>query len=704
MEAVETHVRPLNLFMWGTPVEKLPPIGTKCGRFADMWRFLEALDTSFDLILRECQALWEHPVFASYRQEPICQCVLNKHQFNVLRYGVVLDVEQRLVLLEAPRDCADSGEKIKRERNAVLLLSSQDITNPSFEHSLMREYNLVVIQLPSEAEVERNKDSYPKPKLLFRLVFRNEAYLEAMLASKCDMFPLFRLHGVFVSYHYYDIVKDARRSHVIDSSDVKPTAQHAASFSAEHKTLVQLLDAWVKLNEGIIPDWDTEESIGVDLVTLFSLQDLVGGGVLTQKTDIARTNDEHLPQLDRRIRLNYISNAPRLQGRIQIVSREPGIIQKWRAGAFNLSYYDIQKVSENHVELRENHTNCVRMILRPSRSAENTLQDGEICAFKPHESTYVNLQRVYRTPAAECLRLWILKGLITAELHNVHALLLELDSLQVLGQCAGILWDTDESSTEHCSNEAKFHVCKIVLETIEDYLQHSGVIWQVTLAVFKEPRFQMVEVCRDILRTIQESKARRELDLYAEYHRELKVQETENKTLNRNQQQASPDEALVVAQNASAALAPYNPAAVALLPRNLFLKPTTSSQILEKAERDGLRISDATLYPIFKKLCKPRADSIPVKEIVQLLVDKLDEKGENVKKFFFEKHPLLVLDHCGIPSDEKRVERFVMGFCLKKYTKKCSISPCEVCGAPKEKPPALSYVEFSMMMLAFAYL
>lgn len=761
MEPTQNTAATLSPFMWQSPTRLVCTPGSAPGAVGDWRQYISDLNVNFDLVVQEMAAPYEHPIHDVFQTHPVHTCAINKRQFDVLRYGMVLDKEQRLVIVEAPRDCADSGARVTREYGAIFKrrLDNTEIS----KHPLLPEYSLVVMRVPTDEAATAGAI----PELLFRVVFRNEAYNEASccLSEFSASFPLFRLRSVAVPSRVYECMEE------VD----KYRAHHPGFFTAQDGTVLpnpnveqalhtgilrDLCDAWVSVVNGIAPQWVREKGLGPDVVALFlkthratstgGLQEEPGQGV-----------QGSTPLLDNRVRMHYSSNFRRMQQRVRVIPREPGLVTRWRDGEFDVPAFQIMQPGKikraSAVLLAEpviGPEQCARMLMRLTRGGENNMEDGEICAFIPYEHEYAT-QHVYRTRAAEKLRLWVLKGLMTAELNNVHSVLVEVDPTMILAQAVGLLHGEETDGEGHAADancptykrkrEAMFHVCKIVVETVEDYVQHSGVVWQVTLAVNEEGvAAKTAELCEKILLLTQTSKARIEDLEMARCNRSDHGEdsgddvgattEEDNKGKEKERAGAAATEAAVAANRSraaaeragrpagaaadassrSTALVASRPGAgnwpadgiVVVAPtgntNDIMLTSSIPAHISERAAAVGYLVNDEALYPIFASLCHRNADMVPVANLVFLLMDKLKGGDHSTSRYdsmyWLSSNPLINIDSCGIPCSERSVTNFVMGFSLKPYRTLCRRSP-----APAEVEPALNYVEFSMMMLALAH-
>jgi len=380
-----------------------------------------------------------------------------------------------------------------------------------------------------------------------------------------------------------------------------------------------------------------------------------------------------------------------MQSRIAIVKKTRELVSGWRNGALDVEYFSTEVSGATPAQLQ---ARCVRVLFRETRSGRNFIEDGELVAFLPQESDTERLQ-VYDTLAAERVRLWVLKALLTADLQGVHVLLMELDSALMIAQCVGLL----RGSESNRDREVLFHLCKIFVETVEDYIQHSGNLWRVTIAVADRPSpsdsnglenaVDVVALCNDILECIALSKHRLELEAISGSAPDT-AEDAQDK-----------ESAL---QAAARALAAPN-----FTPEQLAAQRSSLSEnVIFAATTHRVFVTDEKLYPLFQ-YCDTNNDGyVSVPELVKLFLckenkisrDQMQKRGAyetpmsdsealRLQASNLVAHPLCALDGCGLPFDEKSVYEFVRGFCKHAPT-----SP--------DGEESLSYVEFSMMMLALA--
>lgn len=683
MEATKASISPFSIYQWGAPHQILVPPGSTVGKVADVRHFLGEFDLNFDLLVGERQEPYAHPVYDAYCSHPVHKKAFNKRQFDVLRYGMVLSEEKGLVLIPAPHSVADSGDVIDREFRGIFNDTLQNTDHA--KHTLLPEYNFMVIQLPTHGG--ESKDVVPK--VLFRLVFRNEAYNEEAVPFLCLKFPLFRLRAVFISHKLYPKLKElfdyhTQRPDVHSSSTGQAVPNPQIERFLNEGELKELCDTWLTVLHGIAPSYVRDQGLGPDVVRLFLRTHRSVHGKPVQD----RTDDYATPQVDNCVRMSYLSNQSRMLQRIEIVRRERGMLNQWRDGAFSIPYFEeFYDDAEPGVATAP----AARIIFKPTRDGVTDMVRSEICSYVPKAHEYKD-QKVYRRPAAECLRLWIIKGLMTAEINDVHIVLVDIDTALLLAQCVGLLWGEGE---EYRQKEYVFHVCKVVVETVEDYIQHSGVVWKAYIVVSDEDNVKAARLCQEILEVVQAAKYR------VEVQEKDKSDHAEEEAAERERCRELYEEHAKkrLAEKEAAAKAQKGGEGSLVVYDARFGIPEKSgipTEVVNSAERLGVHVDDEVLYPVFESLCPRDVPLAPVSKVVDLLLMKLVPKDDDRRAFWPHSHPLLLIDSCGTPCDEQRVWNFVLGFSLMTNNS----SSTENSDDPDSY--TLNYIQFSMMMLAFA--
>ena len=676
--------QPLSPFMWDVPsVGKIIPAGCKPGVVADVMAQADRLSLRFEQIVDEMTGPYSHPAYSAFRTHPLHTKGLTRHQFDVMRYGLVLDRTTNLVLVQLPRHCADDGAKCSKTFEALFGQSLNE--SPEAKHPLHEEFSFAVYRFEENAEDEHGK---PHATPIFRLMFRNEAHNcsrdESWMSQEtyAKHFPFYRLRGVFIShddfYSIHDRVTNYRKYH----SDPKVTAEGNPSPDVNilkdlsDPKVQALCDAWLQVLEGIIPSKVDSRAVVITNP---------GEAVISVPTASVPATLEATAKdvVDFRVRCSYYTSEQRMRNRLHIVRKTRELIKHWREGAEDLHYYgdDVDYTAADPFFLA---APCIRILFRGTRTGKNYIEQQELCAFLPQESDCERHQ-VYATTAAERLRLWIFRALLTAELSGVHYVMLELDPRLIISQCTGLL----HGSETNRDREVLFHVCRIFVETVEDFVQHSGNIWKATIAVadadFSEENNapNVVALCEDILECLHLTKKR--LEVAEKGSQEESPTRTATK-ISKILQQVAEEESKR---------------------QHALMAPVISENIIFSASTYRVFVTDDQLFPLFQYLDTNKDGAVPCHELVKLFLCKENkiERENNTKAGApyqaplsdaealrmqaskLSSHPLCPLDGCGLPFDENSVKSFVLSF-VRHVT-----SAAE---------PQLNYQEFAMMMLALA--
>jgi hypothetical protein len=657
---------PLSPFMWDAPRQAVAPIGWGPGRVSDLLSEMKDLSLRLDHIAGEMEGPYYHPVRTAYSTHPLHTTLLSKHQFDVLRYGMILDQSQGLVLVEIPRRCGDMG-KVMEVSSTVIFGQNEERPHPP----LVAEYAFVVYKIHKQGP----SGLHATP--LFRLLFRNEAISDSNLIEQAKHFPMYGLAAVFISnekfYNIHEVICSHRKYHTapLDPTSGVPVADPRLLAELQRPEVVALCDAWIQVLEGIIP---TRNSTAVAALETLRVDDAFSPRRVTAPVPQLLRHACNRPPLQYRPRISYIT-GDRMRRRIVVTQKSRNLIAEWRDGSLDLHYYASEVGDKPELKNAE----CVRVLLRETRNGHNFIQEKELSAFLPQESDTERL-KVYSSLAAERLRLWVLRALLTAELNDVHVLLMELDTSLIVGQCVGLLGGSQESHSQN----VLFHVCKIFIETVEDFLQHSGQLWRVTISVAEsDANASITSLCSDILECIQLAKHRVELDLITPTAVNL-----------RPEAEAAEGPQLRIKGSESAAS-----------PRHSWHVPP-SENIIFYASTTKLPLTDQQIYPLFKYCDINNNSAIPVSELVKLFLCKDNKitRHNNTKLGRYNPplseaealrmqasnliaHPLCALDGCGLPFDETSIGKFVQAF-----SRRCSA----------DGEPTLNYLEFSTMMLSLA--
>jgi hypothetical protein len=698
-------VVPLSPFMWTVPsCGPIVPVGWEQGVVADVCVQAKNLSLRFEQLAGELEGPYYHPVSDAFRLHPFHTHALSKHQFDVLRYGMVLDASAGLVLVPVPRQCGDSGSLVAHGYEAIHGAALND--SDASQHPLHEEYVFVVYKLETDVANDANgvpSNKPPQAKALFRIVFRNEAYLKNPSPDQSKHFPMFILRAVYISnddfYRIHEVIAAHRKYHKnpVNPDTGAPSPDPRLLVELQKPEVIRVADAWLQVLEGIIPTRVNLEGISIESTIqhddqLSSPRRSLMSASPTKTVPATQfptlLDNQRYPSLSSKaVRLAYYTNGKRMTNRIDVVQKTRSLISTWRSGSMDVSYFATEQAAgPAPTQLT---TPCTRILFRETRSGSNYIEDDELVAFLPQESDVERLV-VYDHLPAERLRLWVLRALLTAELHGRHVLLLELDSAFMIAQCVGLLRGSETNS----DREVLFHLCKIIVETIEDYMQHSGNIWKTTIAVADKPpaadgsAVDVVALCRDILECIQLSKHRLEIA------RVTSGADGENVN-------ALPE----LANGAS--LIRNVDAASLFTPQQLAAQRSLMSEnVVFAATTHRVFVTDERLYPLFC-YCDTNNDGfVAVSELVKLFLCKenkidrahmerrgpyapplSDAEALRMQASNLVAHPLCPLDGCGLPFTEKSITEFVHSFCKHATT---------------DGEEKLNYLEFSMMMLALA--
>jgi hypothetical protein len=375
-----------------------------------------------------------------------------------------------------------------------------------------------------------------------------------------------------------------------------------------------------------------------------------------------------------------------MRNRIHIVRKTRALIKHWREGADYMNYYgdDVDYAAADPYFLA---TKAIRVLFRGTRTGKNFIDQHELCAFLPQESD-CELHQVYATTAAERLRLWVVRALLTAELSGVHYVWIELDPRLIISQCTGLL----HGSESNRDREVLFHVCRIFVETVEDFVQHSGNIWKADIVIsdadFSEENNapNVVALCEDILECLFLTKKR--LEVAAKQQRD-----------GSSEPEASPGRITRILQKVAQEEEKRQ--------ADSLRSPVLSENVIFSASTYRVFVTDGQLYPLFQYLDTNKDGAVRVHELVKLFLckeNKIDRANNTMAGVPYEPplsdaeamrmqaanlsaHPLCPLDGCGLPFDESSMTAFVMSF---------------VRHSTSTKEPQLNYQEFAMMMLSLA--
>ena len=613
------------------------------GRTAvDLQREVGDLSLRFEQLTAEMDGkLNGHPVVACFQRHALHTHVFSQHQLDVWRFGSVLDINQRLILVAAPPWC-DSGAIANASRSSALgiAVGSQDGTTNAYQ----QEHIFIVYQVGLTG----------CSKAIFKLIFKDEPK-ELVNFSQPSHFPRYKLCSVCVSFaDNYTCVQNItqlkakggpKSYHSIAETDL--VMQHRITGELSAGKFDALADAWVAVAQGMTHRGLEHGSYsGASSFSPLALQS--------------------------RLKCTYASMGKRMSNRIEIVRKSTAVLSDWRSQLFDISYYD------DCTGVKSCVAPCYRVVMRDSRSCSNLIDHElkEVLAFIPDGT---EAEGLYQTVAADRLRLWVVKALMTAELHSLHVLLFEFDVFTVISQCVGLLL-----GQHHQYRDVHFHVCKIVVETVEDYVQHSGVVWRVLLSVVDTDSDGTMDLCQGILSTVQTSKTRSDLPPPI-----IDSLDNQNK--------------------GQIAVAPICVAAAESV-------PTQPTRLMHLATLAKVQLSDDTLFPLFTYCDIDGNGEVSAVELIKMFLcqeNKIEQtrETERTKGLYRKKlstaeslrvqdrslceNPLSSLGGCGLPFDEESVGLFVASFCLRRSSLQRKTSP-------NMEQLRLSYTEFCIMMLALA--
>lgn len=645
---------------------------------------------------------------------------LTKQQFDALRFGVFLDDERRLLLLAVDSDAdvsafGSSASSIFADASTTALSpAAKAVLQPTTFRSavddddstiatassvntqvISKEHELLVVQLAD--------DAFVLP--VFRLVFRNEAAAitknsagDAAVLRHARHFPVYRLRAVYVPHAaFYSSCDDIAAAERKISLQQSHTTAHIEYWRGLHAAAVSqarakgnfdvVCDLWVAVLQGI-----AYAAMAARPSDAAVLEDPY---VVSATMALKASSTRALQQLNEcGVCCPYATSRARLAQRIVVAHKTPKLLSDWREG---------------------NLGQCHRVVFRESRNGKNFIERDELVAFLPHDTDFDrrdlsdvdSLPMSPRDASHARLRLWILKALITAEVHGVHQLLLELDYPTIIGVCIGFLEigaGQEEELRRHVGapseeelklRNAIFHISRIAVETIEDFVQHSGVVWRVVLTPREEANVLLLQ---SLLTCVQDAKEATELYM----RRGPDVIEA-----------AAAAEADVSAVVAAAAGEPRQAGTLQLQ------QPPLPRDVLNQAASRRLRLDDDSLFALFKYLDVTNEGRVSVDELTKVFLCK-----ENRIRHFHERknqlpyrrlmtieeeakkrdqnlalNPLTALDGCGLPFDESSIRRFILSFCRGMRLPRRNAARS---ATAEPIPTTMSFVEFSVMMLSLA--
>ncbi|CAD2213197.1 hypothetical protein AGDE_09399 [Angomonas deanei] len=616
-------------------------------------------------VTKEVTNITGHPIDVFVRRHPLHTHFLDEHQFNLLCYGVIVDKDERLVLVKLPA-VFDSESRIAREGKTVKRFLPEGGAGTKTESpATPSEHNLIVYRVPETWEGGEEEEAVP----LFRLVFRDESGDAAN--------PMYRLKNVFVSHiRFYNIIGRLRNLETTsEKEDIIKTSQ-----------IIFLVDMWMLFLENMHAVWSP------------STVSTVRGVGDTWRTTTMTSTTSSAPEVVRevvKLAVPFDANMQRSIRRIQVLKRDGEAVAKWRDGEYNPRH--ARDCPEEQTLLSESAT-CYRVLMKTARGAVSVTDTNEICVPMPETLEYSS-PVVYSSPAAECLRVWLAKALTAAEVHDIHSLFLEIDPFILFSVCVGLMSDDKQVHLGLSANrpttgdevpvkEQKMEVlCKIIVETVVDFLLHSGVIWDVYIAPFDYEETDTSLLCSVLL------------EQYWEYLSEAATQKKVNASLSNAVEQTTALESTApLSEEGDGNLVKMDTTRGGTVNTNGGTPNNEhylSRNVVNRANSSGVRLSDAEMRELFVALAgSDRVTELPVGYLVDILRLKMDPQAQNQVAFLFPfGHPLTALDNCGIPTDERSVTNFVMKYATRQAPRG---------GVKNPSNTSLNYEEFAMMMLALA--
>ncbi|KAI5691644.1 hypothetical protein MNV84_08370 [Leishmania braziliensis] len=785
MESVQHSIAPLSPFSW-VPAEEASRPGSANVVLHD----LAQLDLRFDLIIEEFAIPFHHPLHRIYAIHPLLRDALSPRQLQLLQYGVVAHSEERLVIVAAPPSCGDSGACIAASYEQVFA-RSMDSTSGVANHPLLPEYTFVVYRLPAEAangQAHRND----RPEALFRLVFRNIVSQQEMSGLNKAAAPRYRLVAVLTSSvaYYGELQRSIQycrewRNNAAAARVCNPPLSGVSSAeSASSHTMVPeavarevrtasplstLCSSLARVLERFSPEETGVEFKGIpsrDVVSCDAA--VVATGSVARGPCVVEARDPWA--------YLYTREGSRLRRRIDVVQGTSAVLRAWREGEMDATDFLVTRVAESKscssdvhfhksthplLSLASQTAPCARLLLLSSRREVSTLfVNNEVTSFLPKGEAYDEAGGkswgvVYACPGAERLRRWVLQGLVCAEAHQVHAVFLELDPVDLLSPCVELLYEgSDTESVDDVKDEmsvdearaifqlryrrALFLVCQVVMETTERFVRSSGLVWKVTVAVkelgdnksalgFKNPKCAIAPTCaaetiftsipftswcREILEVIRNAAVALEstaglmtLSFPDDSEGAVGNEAAAAEAVSTSSMQTN---ALVVQPDSSkrAVMCPKESVqgALALFSRDAAGPAAPMPPcIAARAKVAGVKVSDDTMYPLFKALCAAarQHNALPVSALMDLLLEEWN--GGAVKWRHYSPSRLICpLDSCGVPINRSRVQRFLLPFLQVMRGSTGMDGQCTIQRKSPVAADTMNYAQFSMVMLAIA--
>ncbi|GET93686.1 hypothetical protein, conserved [Leishmania tarentolae] len=787
MDSVQQSIGPLSPFSW-VPEEEAARPG-----FANVvLHSIAQMDLRFELIVEEFAIPFHHPLHRIYGTHPLLRNPLSPRQLQMLQYGMVVDSEEQLVIVAAPPRCGDSGTCIAASYEQVFA-RAMDSASEMKSHPLLPEYTFVVYRFPGTVANDEAHSS-TVPEALFRLVFRNIASEQEMTEPDSAAVPRYMLVAVLTSSaaYYAELHRgiqyrnewNANMASVrawnpplsavsTSSSITSPVSKHAmlpetvAREVCATSPLSTLCTSLARVLERFSPEEssvDLEGALCTDVVGADITEAAIGS--ITRRPCVVQARDPWM--------YHYTREGPRLQSRIDVIHYTPAVLRAWRDGSMDLTEsqvtplkspdvwsgsIDPHKSTHPLLSLAWRTAPCSRVLLLPSHREVSTIfADNEVTSFLPKgevqdEASGKPFGVVYANPAAERLRRWVLQGLVCAEAHGMHAVLLMLDPVDLLAPCVELLYEGNDAEnvagvedgtgvhrfrteSQLRYRRALFLVCQVCMETVELFVRCSGIVWKVTVAVKEfggktpasvdnnyknatipldasKAAFTNVPFtlwCREILEVIRNAavalESKSALNTLSFLDDDESAVDDEAAVVAATVEAPSGRDvhtnALIAHSDSSKALVPYPEegvdGALALFSgHSVNAAEPVPLYIAAQAEAAGVKVRDDAMYPVFRILCEAarQQDTLPVSALVDLLLYEWAGCSPKGRRRF----PLRLvcpLDSCGVPVTRSRVQRFLLPFLevMRGTAGMRTESPCDA--------GTMNYAQFSMVMLAIA--
>jgi hypothetical protein len=321
----------------------------------------------------------------------------------------------------------------------------------------------------------------------FVLCFRLR--LSTLLNTEDGVEGYYTLSGVFVSGHQFQTLHDDLRAH----GALAPQSEYYSRYTTDNSTTIrerhEAWSAWVRLTGGSIlhdprsPRMENPRTCGYDVEGAGTFEE-VDAAVVAEAPSASSINcgEDFIPR-----RCTY--TVDRMASRVCVLQRSLTFPEHWVALC-------------GEVGLSEHSAHVARIIMKDTRAGVNSLEHNELTAHVPSNTSS---HCVYATSAEERLRLWIGAALATAERSRLHQIYLRVDVPMILSRCCELLSQRYEESAQEGARKRILH---IILATIEEFLQTSGIIWRAVVVVnHNEPNDDRdFETAREQLDAIQREK------------------------------------------------------------------------------------------------------------------------------------------------------------------------------------------------------